>query len=277
MNKKVAFIGGGNMAQAIISRMVSTWEEPTHIHVTDRNLEKLDNLHKQFKISTHPKIGNWLAEMDCVVLAVKPQQLPEVLVQNKEFLKDVFVVSIAAGVKTKDIEKLLGQRRICRVMPNTPVKEGLGVCGIFMVSQEEKDKKLVEAILLPTGLLIWCPFESMIDSVTAVSGSGPAYVFLFLAALEKAALEFGFTAQEAHDMAVYTVLGSSTLALKSEETFTELCKKVQSKGGTTIEATKIIEGSGFAEMMLRAMDACRARAIELGDEFSQKVDEIQQG
>ena len=160
-------------------------------------------------------------------------------------------------------------------MPNTPVREGLGVCGIFMVSKEEKDKETVEAILKPTGLLIWCTTESMIDSLTAVSGSGPAYVFLFLAALEKAALEFGFTAQEAHDMAVYTILGSSTLALKSDETFTSLCKKVQSKGGTTIEATKVIEGSGFADMMLRAMEACRTRAIELGDEFSKKVEKAE--
>ena len=261
------------MASAIISRMVSTWDNPAYIHVTDKNIEKLENLHKEFGVTTHPAPGGWLSEMDCVVLAVKPQQLPEVLIQNKEFLKDTFVLSIAAGVKTQDIEKLLGQNRICRVMPNTPVREGLGVSGIFLVSKEEKVKQIVEAILKPTGLLIWCTGESMIDSLTAVSGSGPAYVFLFLAALEKAALEFGFTTQEAHDMAVYTVLGASTLALKSDETFTALCKKVQSKGGTTIEATKIIEGSGFAEMMLRAMEACRTRAVELGDEFSKKVEQ----
>ena len=263
------------MASAIISRMVSTWDNPACIHVADKNFEKLENLHKEFNVTTHQETGEWLSEMDCVVLAVKPQQLPEVLIQNKEFLKDTFVLSIAAGVKTKDIEKLLGQNRICRVMPNTPVREGLGVCGIFMVSKEEKDKETVEAILKPTGLLIWCTTESMIDSLTAVSGSGPAYVFLFLAALEKAALEFGFSAKEAHDMAVYNILGSSTLALKSDETFTSLCKKVQSKGGTTIEATKVIEGSGFADMMLRAMEACRTRAIELGDEFSKKVEKAE--
>lgn len=273
-SKKVAFIGGGNMATAIISRMVSTWENSQLIHVTDKNLEKLEKLKNEFGVSIHEEAGAWLSEMDCVVLSVKPQQLPEVLVQNKEFLKNVFVLSIAAGVKTKDIEKLLGQNRICRVMPNTPVKEGLGVSGIYMVSKEAKDKEAVEDILNPTGLIIWCAFESMLDSVTAVSGSGPAYVFLFLAALEKAALEFGFSSQEARDMAIYTVLGSATLAQRSDDTFGALCKKVQSKGGTTIEATKIIEGSGFSEMMLRAMEACRTRALQLGDEFSEKVEKL---
>lgn len=273
-NKKIAFIGGGNMATAIIARMADHWDEHSNIHVLDLNDNKLDKLHNDFGITPHKEIGPWLSEMDCVIFAVKPQQLPEALSDAKEFLKNNFVLSIAAGVKIRDIEKLLGHNRICRVMPNTPVKEGLGVCGIYMASEDEEDKKTVEEILSPAGLLIWCSFESMIDSVTAVSGSGPAYVFLFLLALEKAALEFGFTAEQSRQMAIYTVLGSATLAKNSDEPFSELCRKVQSKGGTTIEATKIIEGSGFQEMMLRAMQACRTRAIELGDEFSESVENL---
>ena len=167
-------------------------DNPACIHVADKNFEKLENLHKEFNVTTHQETGEWLSEMDCVVLAVKPQQLPEVLIQNKEFLKDTFVLSIAAGVKTKDIEKLLGQNRICRVMPNTPVREGLGVCGIFMVSKEEKDKETVEAILKPTGLLIWCTTESMIDSLTAVSGSRSCLCFPFLSCIGESCIGIRF-------------------------------------------------------------------------------------
>ncbi len=272
MDKKVAFIGGGNMADAIIARMSLDWEDKSAIHVTDPSKEKLERLHSKYGVAVHEEKGGWLEEMDCVVLAVKPQNLPEAIVEIKPYVRKCLILSICAGVRIADLEKMIGQKRICRVMPNTPVKVGLGVCGICLTKEAEGEKPLVEAILRTCGQLIWCPDETMIESVTAISGSGPAYVFLFMQALERAGVGYGFSPEQARAMAVYTTLGAAALADKSPETLDTLCKAVQSKGGTTIEAVKIIEGSGFSDMMQNAMQACRNRAVELGQEFSDKVE-----
>ncbi len=271
MGKKIGFIGGGNMASAFISRMAAIWDNKSDIHVTDISREKLEELKVKYSVSVHAEKGSWLDELDCVVLAVKPQNLPEAIAQIKPYIQKCLVLSIAAGVRTGDLEKMIGHKRICRVMPNTPVKVGLGVCGIYLTEDAKSDKQLVEMLLQNSGNLIWCPDEDMIESITSISGSGPAYVFVFLEALERAALDYGFSPEVARELAIYTVLGSARLAQDSPESFTALSKAVQSKGGTTIEAVKIIEGSGFSDMMQQAIKACRKRAVELGEEFSSKV------
>ncbi|MCD8338944.1 MAG: pyrroline-5-carboxylate reductase, partial [Burkholderiales bacterium] len=255
---------------ALISRISSVDDRPS-IHVLDREEAKLKALSQQYGVQTHTKPGEWIKNLNCVVLAVKPQDLPQAITEIKPFLGTGLILSIAAGVQTKDLIKMTGKNRICRVMPNTPVKTGLGVDGIFLTEAAKEDRPMVETILAPTGLLVWCDKEAMIESITCISGSGPAYVFLFLEALEKAGLNYGFSPEIARQLAIYTVLGSAKLAQGSPHSFTELSKAVQSKGGTTIEAVKVMEENGFQQTMLEAMKACRKRAIELGDEFSRKL------
>ncbi len=267
---KLGFIGGGNMANALISR-ISSIQEPPEIEVLDKSEEKLKALASLYKITAQQKPGDWINGLDCLILAVKPQDLPQAIQEIKPYLGDGLILSIAAGVQTKDLMKMTGKDRICRVMPNTPVKIGLGVCGIFLTPAATDDKPMVEKILEPTGLLVWCDKEEQIESITCISGSGPAYVYLFLEALEKAGLNYGFAPEVARSLAIYTVLGSAKLAQESPQSFTVLSKAVQSKGGTTIEAVKVMENNGFQHIMLEAMKACRRRAIELGEEFSRKL------
>lgn len=269
--QSICFLGGGNMAQAIIARMVASDWSPEFIHVIDPNQEKLDFLSQKFKVHTHLKAGSWLAQIDSVLLAVKPQDLAEAINSISNWINDALVISIAAGVKTSDLTKLIGHGNICRVMPNTPVKIGDGVCGIFETDQAKDDHEFIVKVFASTGDLIWCEKEEMLESVTAISGSGPAYVFRFIEALEEVGKKYGFNGPQARRMAIATVLGAATLAKDSLEPVHELRQKVTSKGGTTYEALKVLEEKHFMEIMQQAMDACRKRAIELGDEFSQKL------
>ena len=249
--KTIAFIGGGNMGEAIISKMVSSDWKGTDIHVIDHNEEKLEHLASAYGVHTHKEPGSWLAEIDAVVLAVKPQQLPDAINASKEWIEDALVISIAA---------------------NTPMKIGLGVCGLYSTPEAEPDHRFIVKVFAACGDLIWCTKEEELDGVTAISGSGPAYVFRFIEALTEAGLRYGFNDVQAKRMAIATVLGSAELAKRSGESPSVLREKVTSKGGTTYEALKVMNDRHFMEMMQDAMDACKKRAVELGDAFHESVE-----
>ena len=270
--KTIAFIGGGNMGEAIISKMVSSDWKGTDIHVIDHNEEKLEHLASAYGVHTHKEPGSWLAEIDAVVLAVKPQQLPDAINASKEWIEDALVISIAAGVRVKDLEAMIGHNCICRTMPNTPMKIGLGVCGLYSTPEADPDHRFIVKVFAACGDLIWCTKEEEMDGVTAISGSGPAYVFRFIEALTEAGLRYGFNDVQAKRMAIATVLGSAELAKRSGESPSVLREKVTSKGGTTYEALKVMNDRHFMEMMQDAMDACKKRAVELGDAFHESVE-----
>ena len=255
MNRKtIAFIGGGNMGEAIISKMVSSDWKGDDIHVIDHNEEKLERLSSEYGVHAHKEPGSWLSEIDAVVLAVKPQQLAEAI------------------HRVKDLEAMIGHNCICRTMPNTPMKIGLGVCGLYSTPEAEPDHRFIVKVFAACGDLIWCTKEEELDGVTAISCSGPAYVFRFIEALTEAGLRYGFNDVQAKRMAIATVLGSAELAKRSGESPSVLREKVTSKGGTTYEALKVMNDRHFMEMMQDAMDACKKRAVELGDAFHESVE-----
>lgn len=273
--KTICFIGGGNMAEAIVAKMVSGDWSSEDIHVIDHNADKLERLKSTYGVHTHLEPGSWLAELDAVVLATKPQQLPQAIASIKEWIEDALVISIAAGVRVEDLAQMIGHHCICRTMPNTPMKIGRGVCGLYATKEAEPDHRFIVRVFAACGDLIWCEKEEELEGITAVSGSGPAYVFRFIEALMQGAQNYGFNDAQARRIAVATVLGAAELAKQSGEAPGLLREKVTSKGGTTYEALKVMEDEHFMQMMQRAMDACRKRAIELGDAFHEKVENSQ--
>lgn len=270
MNKQIVFIGGGNMAQAIIARMVTASWKGEQIHVVDRNPDKLQRLQEYYRVQTHNSFGPWIGECDIVVLAVKPQQLSEVIRQIHSWLIQALVISIAAGFKVETLEKLTETSRIVRCMPNTPIQIGEGVCGLFASkgASNSKDHELVNRVFSSCGDLFWCDEEEMLEGITAVSGSGPAYVFHFIEALEEAGRRYGFNKVQATRLAIATVLGAAQLAKSSTDSPATLRERVTSKGGTTYEALKVMDENNFIPMMQKAMDACKKRSRELGEIFS---------
>lgn len=272
--KTIAFIGGGNMGEAIIAKMVSSDWKADDIYVIDHNESKLAILSSTYGVHTFNTPGAWLEQVDSVLLATKPQQLPEAISSIKDWIEDALVISIAAGVRIDDLASMIGHRRICRTMPNTPMKIGQGVCGLYATEEAEPDHRFIVKVFAACGDLIWCEREDQLEGVTAVSGSGPAYVFRFIEALEEGALRYGFNNAQARRMAIATVLGSAELAKQSSDSPSVLREKVTSKGGTTYEALKVMNDHHFMEIMQEAMDACKKRASELGDAFHESVEKI---
>ena len=177
-------------------------------------------------------------------------------------------LSVAAGIRTGSIAQWLGSERIVRAMPNTPALIGQGMTGLFArpgVSAAERT--LVEQVVATTGAHLWVEEEALLDAVTALSGSGPAYVFYFLEAMAQAGVDMGLTREQAHQLAVGTFAGAAELARRSDEPPQVLRQRVTSKGGTTHAAIESMEADGVAQRFMRALDAAEARARELGDEF----------
>lgn len=273
MDYQIGFIGGGNMADAIIARMVQAGWTGDSIHVVDKNKEKLEALNDRYGVTTHEAFGPWIGTMDAVLLAVKPQQLGEVLRDIRTHLTNALVISIAAGFETKDLMRLADNKRVIRCMPNTPVRIGEGVCGLYATeaANNPEDHKFAVKVFASCGEVIWCDEEEMLEGITAVSGSGPAYVFRFIEALETAAERYGFNEAQASCLAVATVLGAAKLAKNSTDSAATLREKVTSKGGTTYEALKVMDEHHFIDMMQEAMDACKKRSRELGEEFGKNA------
>lgn len=268
-NLRIGFIGGGNMATALIGGLVGKLTANANIHVVDPNEQALHKLHKQFGVTTAQQIDATLARSDVIVLAVKPQQMKEVVGQLKPHVSGQLVLSIAAGIRAVDLSRWLnGYTSIVRTMPNTPALIGKGITGMVAMSGVSAEQhEAAEAIMRAVGSTVWLNDESLIDPVTAVSGSGPAYVFYFIEAMQQAAQEMGLTAEQGTQLAIATFVGASQLAAQSTEPVSVLRDRVTSKGGTTYAALTSMDASGVKQAIVTALKAAAARGKELGEEF----------
>ena len=266
---KIAFIGGGNMATALIAGMVKQ-RGGTQVHVVDPNPEALERLAAQYGASTSGVIDAAVADADAIVLAVKPQQMREVANALAPYLgKGPLVLSIAAGIRGADLSRWLdGYGAIVRAMPNTPALIGMGVTGLVaLAGVSDAQRALADSVLRAVGQTVWLDDEALIDPVTAVSGSGPAYVFYFLEAMQAAAVEMGLSAEQGKQLALATFAGATELAAQSDESLAVLRQRVTSKGGTTHAAITSMEEAGIKAAIVDAMKAAAARGRELGDEL----------
>lgn len=265
----ITFIGGGNMASALISGLTQQGEAPSSIRAVEISAEGRERLHKQFGIATFGDLSTEALACDILVLAVKPQQLRDVAVQLQKRLDGKLVISIAAGVRASDLSRWLGGHpQLVRAMPNTPamILSGItGLCALPDVTEEQK--RQAEEVLGAVGTVIWLEAEEQMDAITAVSGSGPAYVFYFMEALEAAARELGFAPGAARHLAVETFLGAAKLAANSDEDLATLRARVTSKGGTTERALNALEHESVKAHIVRAVNAAAERSRELGDEL----------
>ena len=271
---KISFIGGGNMATALIAGIAGKVAQAADIHVVDPIPAALDKLRAQYGVTTSPEIGAAVAGSDVIVLAVKPQQMREVALRLQSQLATrqetrPLLLSIAAGIRGTDLSRWLGgYGAIVRAMPNTPALINQGITGLVaMAGVSEAQKQAADSILRAVGQTVWLDEESLIDPVTAVSGSGPAYVFYFLEAMQQAALELGLSAQQGRELAIATFTGAAQLAAQSEEPVEVLRQRVTSKGGTTHAAITSMEAAGVKEAIVDAMKAAAARGRELGEEL----------
>ena len=268
---KIGFIGGGNMASSLISGLIASGHAPEQIWVSDINPDTLSDLKKQLNVNTSVNNDDVINAVDVVVLAVKPQTLSAVaqsiaaLIQQKKPL----VVSIAAGINQNSLSRWLGaDTAIVRCMPNTPALVLTGATALHAnnkVTAEQRD--LAENILRAVGIALWVDDEAELDAVTAVSGSGPAYYFLLMEAMEKAALELGLKQETARLLVQQTALGAAKIALESAESPEQLRKRVTSPGGTTQQAIETFEQGGFTELVSKALHAARDRSIEMSKQM----------
>jgi pyrroline-5-carboxylate reductase len=265
--KKIGFIGGGNMASSLIKGLIASDHAAHSLWVSDINADVLSTLTEKLGINSTSNNDELVNAVDVVVLAVKPQSLADVakhiapLVQQKQPL----VVSIAAGISQNSLSLWLGHDvAIVRCMPNTPALVLTGATALHandQVTIEQRD--LAENILRAVGLALWVEQESELDAVTAVSGSGPAYFFLLMESMEKAALQLGLSEQTARLLVQQTALGAAKIALESNESPEQLRQRVTSPGGTTQRAIETFEQGGFAELVAKALYAARDRSVEM--------------
>jgi pyrroline-5-carboxylate reductase len=265
----ITFIGGGNMATALIGGLVARGAAASDITVVEPLHEARARLAEQFGVECLASTADAARFGDIVVLAVKPQQMREVARAVAPHLTGELVLSIAAGIRLVDHGRWLGgYARLARCMPNTPALIGLGVTGLYARPEVAPAQRAhAQAVLEAVGEVIWVDDEAMLDPVTAVSASGPAYVFYLIEALERAAREVGFDAAAARKLAIGTFRGAAELAARSSESPATLRERVTSKGGTTERALASLRADKIDDAMLRAVNAANERARELGLEF----------
>lgn len=265
--QKIGFIGGGNMAVSLLNGLIASGHPAQQLWVSDTNLDTLSNLAKQLNVNTSSDNEAIVEAADVIVLAVKPQVLKSVAQTLAATIaaKKSLVVSIAAGVSQASLSAWLGEKTaIVRCMPNTPALVLTGATGLHAnqnVTDEQSD--LAENILRSVGIALWVESESELDAVTAVSGSGPAYYFLLMEAMEKAALEMGLSPNTAQLLVQQTALGAAKIALESDESPENLRQRVTSPNGTTQKAIETFQAGGFIELVAKALHAARDRSIEL--------------
>ena len=264
----IAFIGGGNMASAILGGLLRQGLAASQIQVIEPFAAQRSKLAEQFGVQVHEAPGPSLASAATVVWAVKPQTFKEAALQSHSFTKAALHLSVAAGIRSESIAHWLGTDRVVRSMPNTPALVGQGMTALFArPAVTAADRLAVQAIIETTGEFVWLDEESQLDAVTALSGSGPAYVFYFIEAMVEAGEQMGLNRAQAHQLAVATFVGASALAKASDDAPDVLRARVTSKGGTTYAALTAMEQDQVKPLFIRAMQAARQRAHELGDEF----------
>lgn len=265
--QKIGFIGGGNMASSLLNGLIASGHPASQLWVSDTNVDVLERLARDLKINTSLDNTAIVDAVDVVVLAVKPQAIKNVAQDLASTInaKNSLVVSIAAGISQASLSAWLGEKTaIVRCMPNTPALVLTGATGLHAnknVTETQSD--LAENILRSVGIALWVQNENELDAVTAVSGSGPAYYFLLMEAMEKAALELGLTPETAQLLVQQTALGAAKIALESEESPEKLRQRVTSPNGTTQKAIETFQAGGFVELVAKALHAARDRSVEL--------------
>lgn len=269
----LGFIGGGNMTQSLISGLKESGFPPNNILVADRHEEKLRKLALQFGVQTNPSNLQVASLSDVLVLAVKPQDMHAVALELKETLKTrpPLIVSIAAGIKTSRLEHWLGSHiPIVRAMPNTPALLRAGATGLYANAKvSDEQKSLAESLLRAVGITVWAPHENDMEIIAALSGSGPAYFFLFMEALQQGAEKLGLSHNAARLLTLQTALGAARMALESSEDLEKLRKRVSSKGGTTEQALNALEAGNIRDLLQKALEAAKNRSIEISHHFDQ--------
>ena len=264
----LAFIGGGNMASAIIGGLLKQGTPAQRILVVEPFEETRQRLESQFSVRVLASANATLGEAGLVIWAVKPQSFKEAAQQTKAFCAQALHLSVAAGIRSDSIASWLGTERVVRAMPNTPALVGLGQTGLFArAAVSGADKTWVAQVVATTGALLWVTDEVLLDAVTAISGSGPAYVFFFIEAMVDAGVKMGLTAEQATQLAIGTFEGASHLAKTASESPSVLRERVTSKGGTTYAALTSMQKAHVGELFQVALQAAQLRAHELGDEF----------
>jgi len=265
---KLAFIGGGNMATALIAGLKSQKFTMSNITVVELDPGKRQELVQQFGVNATVELAD-AATCEAIVLAIKPQQLAALAKSLAPRLNRQLVISIAAGIRLSDLSRWLGNyQTIIRAMPNTPAQIQAGVTGLYAMPNVSKAQiAIADQVLTAAGSTLWLDSEEKLDAITAISGSGPAYVFYLIEALQEAALALGLSEQEAKQLSVATFKGASLLADISTAPIATLRQQVTSKGGTTEQGLLSLENSKVKQaMMLAAQKACE-RAKTLGDEL----------
>jgi pyrroline-5-carboxylate reductase len=265
---RLAFIGGGNMASAILGGLIREGLAPKQVVVIEPFAETAAKLQQATGVDVQAVASAVLADADLVVWAVKPQVFKEAALPVAAFTKKALHLSVAAGIRSDSIARWLQTDRVVRSMPNTPALVGQGITGLFArAGVSSLDKQWVEKVLQSTGEWLWVHEESDLDGVTALSGSGPAYVFYFLEAMTEAGVQMGLSPAQAYHLAKATFGGATHLARQSTESPEVLRQRVTSKGGTTYAALTSMANDHVKEAFVKAMLAAQKRAGELGDEF----------
>lgn len=271
-NKKISFIGGGNMAQALISGLISCGVKPSLITVADPSSDAREQLAAKGLNTVDPTADAKAAVIgaDIVVLAVKPQVMKVVVSGFADVLDTQLVISVAAGLSTELLLNMLGgYSNIVRAMPNTPAMIQMGATGLYGTDNiSAEQKQLATAVMEASGLVMWVDNEEHMHAVTAVSGSAPAYMFYFIEAMVDGGVALGLDKEQASALAMQTMLGAAKMALGSEDAPSELRRKVTSPNGTTQAAIESMQANDISRQIVEAMQACADRSQALSEEMS---------
>jgi len=268
---RLAFIGAGNMARSLIGGLIADGWDATCISVSDPDTAQLAALSSRFQVNTDTNNHSVTENADVVVLAVKPQIIRDVALDLSELIQNrqPLLISIAAGIRATDLQRWLGGScALVRCMPNTPALVQSGATALWRnehVGDEQKD--LAESILRAVGLALWVDSEDLMDSVTALSGSGPAYFLLVMEALQEAGQAMGLPEETAKLLSLQTACGAAKMALESSEDAAVLRQRVTSPGGTTEKALAVLENGGLRALFSDALNAARERSRELAEQF----------
>jgi pyrroline-5-carboxylate reductase len=269
--RKLAFIGGGNMAAALISGLTKRGLPPDRVTVADPSQEQLERVARDYGVQTAADNAGAVQGAEVVVLAVKPQQMRSVALGLAPHLASgrPLVISVAAGIPHASLARWFGpQIPVIRTMPNRPALNGFGATGLFApAGVGAAYRALAETVMAAVSATVWVEHESQMDTVTALSGSGPAYFFLFMEALEAAAHERGLPTEVAHRLTLETAFGAAQMARQSADSLATLREQVTSKGGTTAAALEVLNGAGLRAIVAHAVAAADRRSAELAAEF----------
>ena len=261
----IAFIGGGNMASALIGGLLRSGAAPERILVVEPFEAQRQKLAQAFGVQAQAAPDARLATASTVVWAVKPQLFAEAAGPCSAHIADALQLSVMAGIRSEAIVRASGSERVVRAMPNTPALIGQGIAGLYARPAVDAGARAdIEALFAPTGASLWVAQEDDLDAVTALSGSGPAYVFYFLEAMVQAASEMGLPPEQGRLLAQSTFAGAAALAMQSPLSPTALREQVTSRGGTTHAAITALDAAGVKAAFVKALHAARDRAAELG-------------